>query len=117
MHPRTPRVEDHWLLDVFCGRPVTGCHAWVFAFVALVLLLPLAQVALAWLLHQRHVTSVIIGARTEEQLRDNLAATKVTLSADDLAALDAASALPQEYPGWMIGFQHRDRWLETVNPR
>lgn len=75
----------------------------------------IARVALAWLLHQRHVTSVILGARTEEQLRDNLAATTLALTPDELAALDAASALPTEYPGWMVGFQHRDRWLDGMD--
>lgn len=61
-----------------------------------------AQLSLAWLLHQPAVTSVIVGARRIEQLRDNLGATDVTLSAEDLAALDAASKLTPEYPGWMI---------------
>src|SRR5690606_17742497 len=46
-----------------------------------------AQVALAWLLHKPHVTSVIIGARTEQQLADNIAATQVELSAEDMAKL------------------------------
>ncbi|MDM0043281.1 aldo/keto reductase [Variovorax dokdonensis] len=61
-----------------------------------------AQVALAWLLHQDAVSSVIIGAKRIEQLEDNIAATRVSLSADDLAALDKVSALPAEYPGWMF---------------
>ncbi|WP_062218323.1 aldo/keto reductase [Aureimonas sp. D3] len=61
-----------------------------------------AQVALSWLLHQSVVTSVIIGARRPEQLRDNIGATKVELSPDDLAKLDAVSRLPAEYPGWML---------------
>ena len=61
-----------------------------------------AQVALAWLLHQSVVTSVIIGARRPEQLTDNIGATKVELGADDLAKLDAVSRLPAEYPGWML---------------
>lgn len=61
-----------------------------------------AQVALAWLLHQPVVTSVIIGAKRVEQLRDNIAASGLTLSQDELATLDAASALPAEYPGWML---------------
>jgi aryl-alcohol dehydrogenase-like predicted oxidoreductase len=64
-----------------------------------------AQVALAWLLHQKAVTSVIIGAKRMDQLEDNLGAVGVTLSADDLAALDAVSKLPLEYPGWMIAMQ------------
>ena len=53
-----------------------------------------AQIALAWLLHQRAVTSVIIGAKKAEQLADNIAATRVALSDDELARLGAASALP-----------------------
>jgi len=61
-----------------------------------------AQIALAWLLHQPQVTSVIIGAKRAEQLADNIAATRVALSADELAKLDAVSALPAEYPGWMF---------------
>jgi aryl-alcohol dehydrogenase-like predicted oxidoreductase len=61
-----------------------------------------AQIALAWLLHQPAVTSVIIGAKRADQLADNIAATQVVLSADELAALDAAGALPAEYPGWML---------------
>ena len=61
-----------------------------------------AQIAIAWLLHQRVVTSVIIGAKRPEQLEDNVAATRVTLNADELAALDKVSALPSEYPGWMF---------------
>ena len=61
-----------------------------------------AQVALAWLLHQPQVTSVIIGARKAEQLADNIGATKVALGADELKRLDAVSRLPSEYPGWMF---------------
>jgi aryl-alcohol dehydrogenase-like predicted oxidoreductase len=68
-----------------------------------------AQIALAWLLHQRAVTSVIIGAKTEAQLTDNIAATRVELSADDLAKLDAVSKLKPEYPGWMLERQGADR--------
>ncbi|MGS1009939.1 aldo/keto reductase [Achromobacter anxifer] len=60
-----------------------------------------AQVALAWLLHQQTVTSVIIGAKRVDQLDDNLAATGIRLTADELAELDQVSALPPEYPGWM----------------
>lgn len=68
-----------------------------------------ARVALAWLLHQASVTSVIIGAKTEAQLADNVAATEVTLTAEELSALDRVSALPQEYPGWMLDRQGGDR--------
>jgi aryl-alcohol dehydrogenase-like predicted oxidoreductase len=68
-----------------------------------------AQVALAWLMHQPQVTSVIIGAKRPEQLADNLAATQVQLSADELQALDALSRLPAEYPGWMFERQGEAR--------
>ena len=61
-----------------------------------------AQIALAWLLHQKAVTSVIIGAKRVDQLDDNIAATGVQLSDDELKQLDAVSALPREYPGWML---------------
>jgi aryl-alcohol dehydrogenase-like predicted oxidoreductase len=68
-----------------------------------------ARVALAWVLSKPFVTSVIIGAKNLTQLKDNLQATQLTLSPSQLQALDEASELPQEYPGWMIPFQNRDR--------
>jgi aryl-alcohol dehydrogenase-like predicted oxidoreductase len=61
-----------------------------------------AQVALAYVLAKPFVTSVIIGARRLDQLEDNLAAAELALSADEMARLDAVSALPSEYPGWML---------------
>ena len=64
-----------------------------------------ARIALAWLLHQPHVTSVIVGAKRVDQLEDNIAATQVELSAADLEAIDKVSALPSEYPGWMLARQ------------
>jgi aryl-alcohol dehydrogenase-like predicted oxidoreductase len=64
-----------------------------------------AQIALAWLLHQKVVTSVIIGAKRVEQLDDNIAATQVKLNDDELAALDEVSQLASEYPGWMFARQ------------
>lgn len=67
-----------------------------------------ARVALAWMLSKPHVTSVIIGAKDEKQLDDNLAATELTLTGEELAQLDQASALPPEYPGWMVAWQNRD---------
>lgn len=54
-----------------------------------------AQIALAWLLHQKAVTSVIIGAKRVDQLDDNIAATGIQLSDDELKQLDAVSALPR----------------------
>jgi len=68
-----------------------------------------AQIAIAWLLHQKAVTSVIIGAKRAEQLDDNIAATTIKLNDDELAALGKVSALPSEYPGWMFAFQGENR--------
>ena len=68
-----------------------------------------ARVALAWLLSKPHVMSVIIGAKTTQQLDDNLAAADLQLSEEDIARLDQVSALPAEYPGWMVERQARNR--------
>ena len=70
---------------------------------------PVGRIALAWLLAQRHVTSVLFGARTLAQLDDNVAAVSVTLSADELVVLDKVSALPPEYPGWKLAEAYADR--------
>lgn len=75
-----------------------------------------AQVALAWLLAKPQVTSVIIGARTLDQLKDNIAASAVRLSDEDLAALDEVSALPAEYPGWMLALQGKYRAVPPSKP-
>jgi aryl-alcohol dehydrogenase-like predicted oxidoreductase len=60
-----------------------------------------AQIALAWILANSAVTSVIIGARKPSQLEDNLKAIDVRLSAEDMKALDEVSKLTTEYPAWM----------------
>jgi aryl-alcohol dehydrogenase-like predicted oxidoreductase len=67
-----------------------------------------AQIALAWVLAQPGVTAPIIGARTRQQLEDNLAALQVRLTADDLAALNAVSALDDIYPY---------RYIRDLSPR
>ncbi len=59
------------------------------------------QIALAWLRHKPGVTSVIIGARKEEQLVDNLKSVAIELSDDEMKQLDELSALKPEYPNWM----------------
>lgn len=70
--------------------------------------LSVARIALAWHLTRPFVTSVIIGAKSRAQLEDNLKAVDVKLEADHLKLLDEASALPPEYPGWMLEFQNRE---------
>ena len=69
--------------------------------------LSVARVALAWHLTRPFVTSVIIGAKTREQLADNLAAAEVTLSPEHIQQLDEASALTPEYPGWVVAWQNQ----------
>ena len=64
-----------------------------------------AQIALAWLLRQDAVTSVIIGTRRLDQLDDNLNAVNVGLSEAELKQLDEVSQLTPEYPAWMLGLQ------------
>jgi aryl-alcohol dehydrogenase-like predicted oxidoreductase len=59
-----------------------------------------AQVALAWLLTRPAVTTVIVGARTDEQLGDNLAAAELELSADEIGRLEEVSRPPLLYPYW-----------------
>ncbi len=75
-----------------------------------------AQIAIAWLLHQRVVSSVIIGVRRLDQLADNIAACAVDLTVEELAALDGASRLPAEYPGWMLAVQGGYRETPGAQP-
>jgi aryl-alcohol dehydrogenase-like predicted oxidoreductase len=72
-----------------------------------------ATVALAYVLAKPFVTSVIIGAKRLDQLHENLAAVDLKLTAEELKQLDKVSALPPEYPGWMLPFQGANR-LENV---
>jgi aryl-alcohol dehydrogenase-like predicted oxidoreductase len=81
-------------------RPIAAAHG-----------VSVARVALAYLLAKRFVTSVIIGAKDATQLADNLDATTLTLAPEQLEALDRVSALPGEYPGWMVEWQRRDRFV------
>jgi aryl-alcohol dehydrogenase-like predicted oxidoreductase len=87
--PPVQRERAYDCIDAM--RPIAKAHG-----------VSVAQVALAWLLHQPQVTSVIVGAKRPEQLADNLAASAVVLSAAELASLDEVSRLPAEYPGWMF---------------
>ena len=76
-----------------------------------------ARVALAWLLAQPHVMSVIIGAKTTAQLDDNLAAVNLVLSDGEMARLDEVSRLPPEYPGWMLDRQSSGRVPRAFGPK
>jgi len=94
-----PPIDKNHAFDVVDAmRPIAERHD-----------VSVARVALAWLLHRKGVMSVIVGAKTEEQLRDNLAATDLKLDESELAALDKASALKPEYPQWMFERQGAGR--------
>ena len=71
-----------------------------------------AALALAWLLHQKVVSTVIIGAKKMEQLDDNLTAIDVKFTPEELQQLDEVSKLTPEYPGWMVEFTSGDRQVE-----
>jgi aryl-alcohol dehydrogenase-like predicted oxidoreductase len=75
-----------------------------------------ATVALAYVLAKPFVTSVIIGAKRLDQLKDNLAATELKLAPEELKRLDEVSALPPEYPGWMLPFQGANRLANVPRP-
>jgi aryl-alcohol dehydrogenase-like predicted oxidoreductase len=98
--PPVDRDKAFRIIDVM--RPLAEKHS-----------ASVAGIAVAWLLHQSAVTSVLVGARTREQLEDNLASTKVKLTAEDLTALNQVSALTPEYPGWMLERMGMDR-LNTL---
>jgi aryl-alcohol dehydrogenase-like predicted oxidoreductase len=90
--------ERTWnILDAIA--PIAKAHGW-----------SPARIALAWLLAKPAVTSVIIGARNDEQLKDNLASVEIILSDEEMKTLDEVSTLPPEYPGWMVPFQSVERW-------
>lgn len=93
-----PVNKEHAFDVVDAMRPIANTHG-----------VSVARIALAWLLHQKAVMSVIVGAKTADQLNDNLAATEIKLRPDELATLDKASALPIEYPQWMLNRQHTGR--------
>ena len=76
-----------------------------------------ARVALAWLLAKPWVSSIIVGAKTPEQLADNIGATTLALTPEEVAALDAVSALPAEYPGWMLARQGENRRPKPFAPK
>jgi aryl-alcohol dehydrogenase-like predicted oxidoreductase len=98
-----PVNKEHALDLVDVIKPIAESHG-----------VSVARIALAWLLHQKAVMSVIVGAKSIAQLDDNLAAADIQLSADELATLEKASALTKEYPQWMLDRQHGDRVPATV---
>lgn len=68
-----------------------------------------AQLALAWVRVQKGITSTIIGAKNINQLQDNIKSTQLEFTPDELKKIHEVSALPAEYPGWMVERQSADR--------
>lgn len=94
-----PRVDDELLFDVVD----------VLEAVAQELNASIPQVALAWLLTRPTVSNVVVGARNEAQLRDNLAAAALELTTEQITRLDAASRQHPTYPYWhQMGFDDRN---------
>jgi len=79
-------------------RPIAASHG-----------VSIATVAIAWLLHQPQVTSVILGAKRPEQLAENIASAEIALQPQELEQIRAVSELPAEYPGWMFDLQGKYR--------
>jgi aryl-alcohol dehydrogenase-like predicted oxidoreductase len=94
--PPVDKERGYDIIDAM--RPIAEAHD-----------VSIARVALAWLLTRRGVMSVIIGAKTIAQLNDNLDASALSLSGEELATLDKVSALRPEYPGWMLERQSQGR--------
>jgi aryl-alcohol dehydrogenase-like predicted oxidoreductase len=84
-------------------RPIAAAHG-----------VSVAQIALAWLLAQKVVSSVIVGAKKPEQLADNIASTNVVLRPEDLKTLGEVSTLPREYPQWMMETQGARRTAQLA---
>jgi aryl-alcohol dehydrogenase-like predicted oxidoreductase len=98
-----PVNKEHALDIVDAIRPIAEAHG-----------VSVARIALAWLLHQKAVMTVIVGAKSIAQLDDNLAAGDIQLSAEELSTLEKASAPAREYPQWMLDRQHGDRVPATL---
>ena len=76
------------------------------------------QIALNWLLRRPTVSTLVIGARNEEQLKQNLGAVGWTLTAEQVSRLDAASAIPPAYPYWhQVGFAERNPFPVSITRR
>ena len=100
--PPVDKERGYEIIDSI--RPIAEAHE-----------VSVARVALSWLLSRRGVMSVIIGAKTIDQLNDNLAACELSLTESELEILDQVSALRPEYPGWMLERQAQGR-IPTSTP-
>lgn len=103
-NPFPPLDEDRGYNALDVMRPIAEAHG-----------ASIAQIALAWLLHQKVVSSVLVGAKRMDQLDDNLKAASISLSQEERAVISKVSELPGEYPGWMFGFQGQGRLAQVAS--
>jgi aryl-alcohol dehydrogenase-like predicted oxidoreductase len=96
LFPPVNEERGYQALDAI--RPIADAHG-----------LSVAQVALAWLLAQRVVSAVLVGAKSVAQLEENLKATTISLTDSEVSTIDEASAPSSEYSGWMLEMQGHDR--------
>jgi aryl-alcohol dehydrogenase-like predicted oxidoreductase len=102
-----PQVEDEYLFKVIDALEAVAKETGK----------TVPQIALNWLLQRPTVATLVIGARNEEQLRQNLAAVGWNLTADQVAKLDAASARQPAYPYWhQAGFAERNPFPVNIMP-
>jgi len=71
---------------------------------------PVAAIALNWVMKQPAITSTIIGAKNLQQLNVNIAAVTLQMTQEDMQQLNDVSILASEYPGWMVDRQMQGRW-------
>ena len=111
----TPKPDDTRLAQLEPPGTVDWerlyCIVDVLQEIAMVRNKTLPQVALNWLLRRPGISSVILGARNETQLRENLGAAVWSLSEEEVRRLDAASEVPEIYPYW-----HQHKWGLERNP-
>jgi aryl-alcohol dehydrogenase-like predicted oxidoreductase len=101
-----PRVDKQLAMDlVEAMRPMAENRG-----------VAVSAIAIAWLLHQDVVSTVIVGARRADQLAENLAASDIELTAEELAQLDALGEPELEYPAWAIASQNTRHGFR-VTPR
>lgn len=97
-NPFPPLDEDRGYNALDVMRPIAEAHN-----------ATVAQISLAWLLHQKVVSSVLVGSKRMEQLEDNLKAADISLTESELEQITKVSELPAEYPGWMFNFMQQGR--------
>lgn len=115
-YTRDNAVAGNSRRDAFDFPPINKDKAYdiidVMADIAKQYNVSVATVALNWVMKQPGVTSTIIGAKTLDQLKDNVKAVSLKLTPLEMKHLDEASALASEYPGWMVNRQMQSRWPE-----